>query len=112
MINYKLNYWEEAISSSLEEHGLLTNEVKKHLSSIAKDLVNSADLQSQAFGEDIAHKYEKPKHSNPEQTITELKKYIAQLEGENLAYKKGVARRRNTTPDKVYIEHGNVKYEY
>jgi hypothetical protein len=106
MNDYKLDYWKEAVSSSFDEHKL------KHpddiIESIAKDMVNASECQSQAFGWDSIPNPAKAEKSGKEK-ILEAK--IAELENEILCYRQSVATRRGVPLEQVHVDvHGTVIY--
>lgn len=108
MSDYKLDYWEEAVSNSLEENGLLNLMPKEAINKIAKDMVNAAECQSMAFGWDAIPSPAKAEKSS------EAKRYearIKELENEILCYRKSVASRRGVPLEQVHVDqHGDVIY--
>lgn len=108
MSNYKLDYWKEAVSSSLEENSLLHLVSDEALDAIAKDMINSAECQSMAFGYDCI-----PSPAKAERSVKEksLEGRIKELENEILCYRQSVATRRGVPIEQVQLDvHGTVIY--
>lgn len=108
MSDYKLDYWKEAVSSSLEENNLLHLVSDEVLKAIAKDMINSAECQSMAFGYDCI-----PNPAKVEKTAKEksLEAEIKRLENEILCYRQSVATRRGVPVEQVQLDvHGTVIY--
>lgn len=54
IIDYILDYWIEAVETSLEDIGKLTDFSKTEIRSMAEDMYTSADCQDMAFGSNMA----------------------------------------------------------
>lgn len=106
MSDYKLNYWKEAVSSSFEENGLpLTDSI---IESVAKDMINSAECQSMAFGYDCIPNPAKAEKSNE---IKRFEATIKELERQIQCYRQSVATRRGVPIEQVHVDvHGAVIY--
>src|SRR5687768_12485841 len=106
MNDYKLDYWKEAVSSSFDEHSLKYPD--DIIESIAEDMINASECQSQAFGHDCIPNPAKAEKSSKEK-ILEAK--IAELEKEILCYRQSVATRRGVPLEQVHVDHtGTVIY--
>lgn len=106
MSNYKLDYWKEAISCSFDEHNMKYPD--DIIESIAKDMINSAECQSMAFGYDCI-----PNPTKAEESIRvkNLEAKIKELEHEIQCYRQSVATRRGVPIEQVHIDHtGAVIY--
>lgn len=106
MSDYKLDYWKEAVGSSLEENELRATDAV--IESIAKDMINAAECQSQAFGYDCI-----PNPANAEKSsqVKNLEARIKELEQEIQCYRQSVATRRGVPIEQVHIDHtGTVIY--
>lgn len=106
MSNYKLDYWKEAVSSSFEENGLpLTDAI---IENVAKDMINSAECQSMAFGYDCIPN---PAKAEKSAEIKNLESKIKDLEHEIHCYRQSVANRRGVPIQQVHLDHtGDVIY--
>lgn len=106
MQNHKLDYWKEAVSSSFEENDLpLTDAI---IENVAKDMINSAECQSMAFGYDCIPN---PAKAEKSAEIKRLEAKIKELEHEIQCYRQSVATRRGVPIEQVHIDvHGSVIY--
>ena len=106
MNNYKLDYWKEAVSSSFEDNDLRATDAV--IESIAKDMINSAECQSQAFGHDCIPNPAKAEQSS---RVKNLEAKIKELEQEIQCYRQSVASRRGVPIEQVHVDHtGTVIY--
>ena len=106
MNDYKLDYWKEAVSSSLEENNLQATDAV--IENIAKDMINSAECQSQAFGHDCIPN---PAKAEKSAQVKNLEDRIKELEHEISCYRQSVATRRGVPIEQVHIDvHGTVIY--
>lgn len=106
MSDYKLNYWKEAVSSSFDEHNLKYPD--DIIESIAKDMINSAECQSQAFGHDCIPN---PAKAEKSAQVKNLENRIKELEQEIHCYRQSVATRRGVPIEQVHVDHtGTVIY--
>jgi hypothetical protein len=106
MANYRLNYWIESVSCSLEENDITVS--AETLEKIAKDMMNSAECQGQAFGHDAIPN---PRNSEMEELKRKYEARIKELEARDLVFRESVANRRGVRSENVYIEHGSVMYD-
>lgn len=105
-MSYKLDYWKEAVSSSFEENGLQATD--SIIENVAKDMVNSAECQSQAFGHDCIPN---PAKAEKSAQVKNLEAKIKELEHEIHCYRQSVATRRGVPIEQVHIDHtGTVIY--
>jgi hypothetical protein len=106
MSNYKLNYWKESVSSSFEENGLQATDAV--IESVAKDMINSSECQSQAFGHDCIPN---PAKAEKSAQVKNLEAKIKELEHEVSCYRQSVATRRGVLIQQVHLDHdGTVIY--
>jgi hypothetical protein len=106
MKDFKLDYWKEAVSSAFDEHSLKYPD--DIIESIAKDMINSAECQSQAFGHDCIPS---PAKSEKSAQVKNLEGRIKELEQEIQYYRQSVATRRGVPIEQVHVDvHGTVIY--
>lgn len=106
MNDYKLDYWKETVSSSFDEHNLKYPD--DIIESIAKDMINSAECQSQAFGHDCIPN---PAKAEKSAQVKNLEGRIKELEQEVQCYRQSVATRRGVPIEQVHVDvHGTVIY--
>lgn len=106
MSDYKMDYWKEAVSDSLEEQGLLHELPEGAIAQIAKDMINAVECQAMAFGWDCI--------PNPaiKEKSDEVKRYetkIKELERQIVSYRQSVATRRGVELHQVFMDdYGTV----
>jgi hypothetical protein len=106
MSNYKLDYWKESVSSSFEENGLQATDAV--IESIAKDMINSSECQSQAFGHDCIPN---PAKAEKSAQVKNLEAKVKELEHEVSCYRHSVATRRGVPVEQVHVDNnGTVIY--
>lgn len=102
-----MEYWFEALNSSLCEIGredALTEDQKK---AVALDLLVSHDNYSMAFAAPDFRAAKTEKSTE----VRRLEGRVAELEARDLIFRQAVATRRRVPIEDVYIENGNVKYD-
>ncbi len=102
-----MNYWDECIKEAFEEIGIVATE--SQITEVVDWVEGAHENYGMAFGHDCI--------ANPlEQEIRELKfqhkKDLVECEGREQQYRKSVARRRGCKPENVWLENGEVHYEY
>lgn len=106
MERYKLDYWKEAVSSSFEENGIQA--IDAIIEVVAKEMINAAECQSQAFGHDCIPN---PAKAEKSAQVKNLEARIKELEQEIQCYRQSVATRRGVPIEQVHVDHtGTVIY--
>lgn len=102
-----MDYWKECISEAFEDAGITATQ--EQVDTVTSWVEGAHDNYGLATGYDCI--------PNPlESEITGLKeshaKEIDELEKREQCYKQSVAMRRGTKPENVWLENGEVRYEY
>jgi len=106
MKNYKLDYWIESVSCSLDEHNIKVP--AETIEAIAKDMLNASECQGMAFGYEAIPN---PKNAEIEEIKRKYEARIKELEARDYIFRQSVANRRGVKPENVYIENGSVMYD-
>ena len=105
MENYKLDYWIESVSASMDNAGYTLP--IEDITAIAEDMIITAEQESMAFGYDAI--------PNPLQTEVDKINDRLQQERENWnnredIYVKSIATRNGVQPEDVFIDGNSVMY--
>jgi len=103
-MDHKLNYWIESVQSSFDENNISVS--KDVVAAVAKDMLNSSECQSLAFGHDTI----KSSNTKVDELTKRYEAKISELEERDRIFRESVAKRRGVSPEDVYIEHGSVMY--
>ena len=103
MTNYKLEYWIEAVESALE--AIETDLSVEDITSIAEDMLISAEQEGMAFGHDaIAN----PLQTEIDQMKARFKQEEERWERRDWIYRESIATRARVKPEDVYIQYDTV----
>lgn len=104
MLDWRLNYWKEALECALEE---IPNEfTDEQLIVIAGALADSAEMEDQASG---VTNIPNPLRAEIDDLKRKHEKELQESEDEVLAYRTSVAGRRGVSLTDVHVEHGKVE---
>jgi hypothetical protein len=107
MEDYKLDYWIESVSSSLEEIGCELS--IDDITVIAEDMIISAEQESMAFGYDAIPN---PLQTKMDKVHDDLKKSEDNWDDERFAYEQCIANLTGIPINKLFltIKYGRVEY--
>ena len=101
-----MDYWAECIAEAFEDAGIKATQ--EQIDTVVAWVHGAHENYGMAHGYDAIPN---PMLSEVEELKRKHKREIEEMEKREAVYKNSVARRRNTTPEKVWIEDGEVRYE-